>query len=221
MKLKVLSGVLLLLLGQVVACPFRVEIISNEHGKTQVNVITAEGTDETKNQTETVQTNTDVETPKKTTSSHEEQQYLGLQLNSRQRVKLAEMILRDSRDYINEETMDVILRSVEAVSRMGSLTLGTSRPLVTAPEETEHEADKLPEPTVIETPATEAPSHTTTYPTFVEVHTTTTTTEAPIIESGWPPSVTTQGNGNNEQTKIIAWWNKMWYGKNANASENN
>lgn len=36
MKLKVLSGVLLLLLGQVVACPFRVEIISNEHGKTQV-----------------------------------------------------------------------------------------------------------------------------------------------------------------------------------------
>lgn len=112
-----------------------------------MNVITAEGTDETKNQTETVQTNTDVETPKKTTSSHEEQQYLGLQLNSRQRVKLAEMILRDSRDYINEETMDVILRSVEAVSRMGSLTLGTSRPLVTAPEETEHEADKLPEPT--------------------------------------------------------------------------
>ena len=45
MKLKVLSGVLLLLLGQVVACPFRVEIISNEHGKTQVVWWTMESSD--------------------------------------------------------------------------------------------------------------------------------------------------------------------------------
>lgn len=35
-RMKLLSGVLLLLLGQALACPFRVEIISNEHGKTQV-----------------------------------------------------------------------------------------------------------------------------------------------------------------------------------------
>ena len=73
-------------------------------------------------------------------------QWLGLQFNARQRAKLAEMIVRDSRDYINEETMDVILRSIEAVSRMGSLTLGTSRPFVSTADESGEET-KLPEPT--------------------------------------------------------------------------
>ena len=34
------------------------------------------------------------------------------------------MIERDSRDYLTEDTLNVIMKSVEAVSRMGSLTLG-------------------------------------------------------------------------------------------------
>jgi len=215
LRMKLLSGVLLLLLGQALACPFRVEIISNEHGKTQVNVITEESTDGVKNQTEANQPMASGESSKKYVPNEEQHQYLGLQLNARQRVKLAEMIERDSRDYINEETMDVILRSIEAVSRMGSLTLGTSRPFTSTTEEKEEIVivEKLPEPTVIETPATEAPSHTTTYPTFVDVHTTTTTEST--NDYVWPPAVTTQSTGNKEQTKIIAWWNKMWYGKPA------
>jgi len=217
MKLTVLSGVLLLVLGQVVACPFRVEIISNEHGKTQVNVINEESTEEVQEEPETKNPIiSQVDSSEKKTVHHADSgpQWLGLQFNARQRAKLAEMIVRDSRDYINEETMDVILRSIEAVSRMGSLTLGTSRPFVSTADESGEET-KLPEPTVIETPATEAPSHTTTYPAFDDVRTTTTTTVR-TTDYVWPPPVTTQGT--NEQTKIIAWWNKMWYGKTPNGA---
>jgi len=48
---------------------------------------------------------------------------------------------------------------------------------------------------------------------LVDVHTTTTTEST--NDYVWPPAVTTQSTGNKEQTKIIAWWNKMWYGKPA------
>merc|ERR1712137_1007844 len=79
LRMKLLSGVLLLLLGQALACPFRVEIISNEHGKTQVNVITEESTDGVKNQTEANQPMASGESSKKYVPNEEQHQYLGLQ----------------------------------------------------------------------------------------------------------------------------------------------